>query len=228
MTDDVKIESVATLMYSELEGTHPLDWITLELGDQKKYLDLAKKALELLSTAVTSLPEQRDVGRYEDMSPNGHLRVGLDADNDVYVSVFDDKNKTSSSVEFCTVGNGGGRNVCDHGFFNRGSCRFVLGTFLHVVEKGFDVDGVGVESYLTGKGRGCLCADVGGFGPNPDLLGLTCLGGFHLFMFLFTFLQWELVVSAHYKADRLIDAKREFRNDGQVVIVLLRQTSCQR
>lgn len=110
MTDDAKIESVATLMYSELEGTHPLDWITLELGDQKKYLDLAKKVLELLSTAVTSLPEQRDVGRYEDMSPNGHLRVGLDADNDVYVSVFDDKNKTSSSVEFCTVGNGGGKS----------------------------------------------------------------------------------------------------------------------
>jgi hypothetical protein len=51
-------------------------------------------------------PNARDVGRYGDMSPSAHLRVGLDTDNDVYLSVWDDSG--GASIEFCTPGAGGG------------------------------------------------------------------------------------------------------------------------
>ncbi|PKO59272.1 MAG: hypothetical protein CVU24_15675, partial [Betaproteobacteria bacterium HGW-Betaproteobacteria-18] len=44
-------------------------------------------------------PKQRDVGRAEDMG-SGHLRLVLDADNDVCVEVFDGE-KVFASVEFC-------------------------------------------------------------------------------------------------------------------------------
>jgi hypothetical protein len=54
-------------------------------------------------------PNAKDVGRLDDMHVNGHLRVGLDSDNDVYVSVYN--GDSSSNVEFCnTGGNGGGRS----------------------------------------------------------------------------------------------------------------------
>jgi hypothetical protein len=52
-------------------------------------------------------PKAKDVGRLQDMGP-GHMRVGLDGDSDVYVEVCD--GKRSASVEFCTVGNGGGKS----------------------------------------------------------------------------------------------------------------------
>ncbi len=51
-------------------------------------------------------PKARDVGRFGDMSPAGHLRVGLDSDNDVYVSVWGEEG--GASVEFCNPGGGGG------------------------------------------------------------------------------------------------------------------------
>lgn len=51
-------------------------------------------------------PKARDVGRYGDMSPSAHMRVGLDSDNDVYVSVWDENG--GGSVEFCNPGGGGG------------------------------------------------------------------------------------------------------------------------
>lgn len=51
-------------------------------------------------------PASTDVGRYGDMSQFAHLRVGLDGDNDVYVSVYDDKG--GASIEFCVPGIGGG------------------------------------------------------------------------------------------------------------------------
>lgn len=51
-------------------------------------------------------PKARDVGRYGDMSPTAHLRVGLDSDSDVYVSVWVEEG--GASVEFCTPGAGGG------------------------------------------------------------------------------------------------------------------------
>lgn len=43
--------------------------------------------------------EHQDMGQ-------GHLRVGLDADNDVYVEVCDQRG--TASVEFCNPGGGGG------------------------------------------------------------------------------------------------------------------------
>lgn len=56
-----------------------------------------------------SWPKERDVGRVGDMHPSAHLRVGLDADNDVYVSVWD--NDGGGSVEFCCPGAGGGKSA---------------------------------------------------------------------------------------------------------------------
>ena len=53
-------------------------------------------------------PKARDVGRSGDMSPTAHLRVGLDADNDVYVSVWD--HRGGGSIEFCCPGAGGGKS----------------------------------------------------------------------------------------------------------------------
>lgn len=50
-------------------------------------------------------PDQRDVGRAEDMG-DGHLRVLLDSDNDVCVEVVD--GKRFAKVEFCNPGGGGG------------------------------------------------------------------------------------------------------------------------
>lgn len=53
-------------------------------------------------------PKARDVGRFGDMSPDGSIRVGLDADNDVYVSICD--GTSVADIEFCTPGGGGGRS----------------------------------------------------------------------------------------------------------------------
>lgn len=60
---------------------------------------------------VAGWPKERRVGRREDMSPTGHLEVMLDGDSDVIVAVttgsgVDDF--AQASVEFCTVGVGGG------------------------------------------------------------------------------------------------------------------------
>lgn len=66
------------------------------------------RAILALRPAVDAMtwPKGRDVGRYGDMSPGQHLRVGLDSDNDVYVSVWDEDG--GASVEFCNPGGGGG------------------------------------------------------------------------------------------------------------------------
>ncbi len=53
-------------------------------------------------------PKGRDIGRIGDMSPTAHLRVGLDGDNDVYVSVWDEGG--GASIEFCCPGSGGGKS----------------------------------------------------------------------------------------------------------------------
>lgn len=58
------------------------------------------------SQAPMTWPKSRDVGRFGDMSPGAHMRVGLDGDNDVYVSVWDES--AGASIEFCTPGAGGG------------------------------------------------------------------------------------------------------------------------
>ncbi len=56
--------------------------------------------------AAIEWPKTRDVGRYGDMSTSAPLRVGLDSDNDVYMSVWDENG--GASVEFCNPGGGGG------------------------------------------------------------------------------------------------------------------------
>lgn len=53
-------------------------------------------------------PKEKDVGRYGDMSQSAHMRVTLDGDSDVIVSVWDDRG--GASVEFCTAGAGGGKS----------------------------------------------------------------------------------------------------------------------
>lgn len=58
-------------------------------------------------------PKGREAGRMGDMEPMGqsHLRIGLDADNDVYVSVFNGREQAVASIEFCNGGSGGGRSL---------------------------------------------------------------------------------------------------------------------
>lgn len=53
-------------------------------------------------------PAARDVGRFGDMGKGAHLRVGLDAENDVYVSVYDENG--GAAVEFCVPYSGGGQS----------------------------------------------------------------------------------------------------------------------
>ena len=53
-------------------------------------------------------PKARDVGRIGDMSTTARLRVGLDSDNDVYLSICDDDGE--ATMEFCTSGSGGGKS----------------------------------------------------------------------------------------------------------------------
>lgn len=100
-------------------GPVPEPW-----GDRwLKYEDEAKRLIALVREHVPAThpapavaatvqelpwPNERDVGRLEDMSPSGSLRVGLDNDNDVYVSVFN--GEAMAGVEFCNGGGGGGRS----------------------------------------------------------------------------------------------------------------------
>lgn len=53
-------------------------------------------------------PKSKDTARLEDMSPNGHLRLTLDADGDVCVEVFD--GEQFARVEFCNGAGGGGQS----------------------------------------------------------------------------------------------------------------------
>lgn len=75
-----------------------------------KALVHAKRVLaeQACSQGAITWPARRDVARLEDMSPEGHLRVALDADNDVLVEVFDADSRCFASVEFCNPGGGGG------------------------------------------------------------------------------------------------------------------------
>jgi hypothetical protein len=52
------------------------------------------------------------VTRAEDMSPDGRLRIWQQEDGDFIVEVVPEsaKQEPSASVEFCTVGSGGGRS----------------------------------------------------------------------------------------------------------------------
>lgn len=68
----------------------------------------AVRATQAQAGAVPPIqwPKARDVGRIGDMSPSAHMRVGFDSDNDVFVSVWDERG--GGSIEFCNPGGGGG------------------------------------------------------------------------------------------------------------------------
>ena len=78
------------------------------------FMDLAVESIVTHLTGTTMprvsppWPKGRDVGRIGDMSPNAHIRVGLDSDNDVYLSAWD--TDSGASIEFCCPGGGGGKS----------------------------------------------------------------------------------------------------------------------
>lgn len=69
-------------------------------------------------------PKARDVGRYGDMSPHAHIRVGLDRDNDVYMSIYDES--SGANIEFCAPGAGGGSSP---------KTRVALINLMHAIEE---------------------------------------------------------------------------------------------
>ncbi len=73
------------------------------------HIDLSVISPSSAHAVPTAWPTARDVGRYGDMSPEAHLRVGLDSDNDVFVSVSGDRG--TGSVEFCNGAGGGGSSM---------------------------------------------------------------------------------------------------------------------
>ncbi|MFN9471035.1 hypothetical protein [Acidovorax sp.] len=67
-----------------------------------------RMSADMTATPTIEWPKARDVGRFGDMSPTGHIRVGLDSDNDAYVSIWDEEG--GGSIEFCCPGAGGGKS----------------------------------------------------------------------------------------------------------------------
>lgn len=67
----------------------------------------AAQAMAAQGQGTRPWPKQNDVGRYGDMHPDTHLRVGLDSDSDVYLSVWGDQ---GADIEFCVPGAGGGKS----------------------------------------------------------------------------------------------------------------------
>tara|TARA_Y100000782_G_scaffold18824_1_gene19649 strand:- start:1452 stop:1757 length:306 start_codon:yes stop_codon:yes gene_type:complete len=82
-----------------------------ELSRGDALAKVAALETELAELKEHQWPASTDVGRFGDMSQFAHLRVGLDGDNDVYVSVYDDKG--GASIEFCVPGSGG-RCIATH------------------------------------------------------------------------------------------------------------------
>jgi len=59
------------------------------------------------SNNIYSLPPNVFTGRKEDMSSDGELRLFIEDDGDVIITVLD-RDSHCASVQFCTVGQGGG------------------------------------------------------------------------------------------------------------------------
>lgn len=79
-----------------------------EQVDKGDPLDVAIYAMFLWSLGhriEPAAPKAREVGRLDDMHSKGNLRVGLDADQDVYVTVFD--GASVAGLEFCDRGQQG-------------------------------------------------------------------------------------------------------------------------
>lgn len=87
--------------------------INAEIQRQEKELKKLREELAATQPAAQGLeqaikwPKAPDVGRFGDMSPDAFIRVGLDSDNDVYVSICD--GTSVADIEFCTS-TGGGRS----------------------------------------------------------------------------------------------------------------------
>lgn len=82
--------------------------IPFEDGDSELIDRVREMVATTTSPTAIQWPKARDVGRYGDMSQEAHMRVGLDSDNDVFVSVWDGAG--GATVEFCTPGAGGGKS----------------------------------------------------------------------------------------------------------------------
>lgn len=83
-------------------GGHALDSLA---GDLTRIVEAMDAEAGGADTPIT-WPKARDVGRIGDMSPSAHMRVGFDSDNDVLVSVWDERG--GGCIEFCNPGGGGG------------------------------------------------------------------------------------------------------------------------
>jgi hypothetical protein len=92
---------------TQLPDIHERGGLYFSLKDIKSLMELP--AGTDLYVKEHQWPKEREVGRKGDMSPVGHLRVGLDSDNDVYLSIYDGDG--SCSVEFCCPGSGGGKSA---------------------------------------------------------------------------------------------------------------------
>lgn len=77
------------------------------VGDRAELFECAE-AQATSSKPKRHWPKARDVGRFGDMGKGAHLRVGLDSESDVYVSVYDENG--GAAVEFCVPFSGGGRS----------------------------------------------------------------------------------------------------------------------
>jgi hypothetical protein len=81
-----------------------------ETIEGREVLDMARKYAEQQSgERAQIIPCNKTVGRKEDMSVRGRLLVFRQEDGDMCITVVDDEGN-SGGVEFCTIGQGGGRS----------------------------------------------------------------------------------------------------------------------
>lgn len=121
------LESIDKHVHALIDGTDDDEtYEAMKEAVVNTFAELDRLTAELAATkrdAAESMPEgwgsQNLVERLEDMSPKGRLRVVFDNDGDVIVAIVPDPNShdTGGSVEFCTIGFGGGgsphtRNAC--------------------------------------------------------------------------------------------------------------------
>lgn len=105
--DGVKVDA-PPLSTTIRESRKVVDTPGVALGDEPDHVAQALAEAHAHKGAI-NWPKSKRVTRPDDMSHDGTLTVGLDSDNDVYVSVFSGQ-RGSVSVEFCNGGGGGGRS----------------------------------------------------------------------------------------------------------------------
>lgn len=82
-----------------------------ETREGRAVLDMARQSLAAHNEALSSpqAPCNKFIVRKEDMSDSGRLRLLRQEDGDMCVAIIEDDG-TMASVEFCSVGLGGGRS----------------------------------------------------------------------------------------------------------------------